>query len=70
MPHNGDCAFREWARERPMACDIARPLPPGETQQIEFTLNEFSTCEFRCSIYCGKGHNDIEGKLVVLEALE
>ena len=49
------------------AYDIDQLLPPGETKEIEFTADKTGTHHFHCSIYCGKGHNEMHGELIVLE---
>jgi nitrosocyanin len=47
---------------------IDEALPPHETKTIEFTADKAGTYVFRCSVYCGKGHNDMKGQLVVRAA--
>jgi heme/copper-type cytochrome/quinol oxidase subunit 2 len=46
--------------------DIDRKLPPNETQVIEFTAGKAGKHYFYCSVYCGSGHGDMRGELVVL----
>ena len=47
--------------------DIDRKLPPNETVTIEFTADKTGTHHFHCTVYCGPGHEQMHGKLVVLE---
>ena len=46
--------------------DINRKLPPNETQVIEFTAGKPGKHPFHCSVYCGKGHADMQGELVIV----
>lgn len=50
--------------------DINVNLPPGETKVIEFQADTPGRHHFHCSIYCGTGHNEMHGELVVLESSE
>lgn len=52
------------------AYDINRTLPPKETQEIEFTADRPGRHHFHCTVYCGTGHNDMHGELVVLEEVQ
>ena len=47
------------------AFEINQVLKKGDTEIIEFTANKVGTFEFKCSVYCGKGHHGMKGKLVV-----
>ena len=47
--------------------DIARKLEPGKTEAVTFTAGAPGHYRFRCSVYCGRGHNDMHGELVVLD---
>lgn len=40
-------------------------LPPGKTQSIEFVADKTGTFTFRCWVYCGDGHSEMAGRLVV-----
>lgn len=44
---------------------IDQKLPPNETQTIEFTADKPGKHHFHCSVYCGDGHGDMHGELVV-----
>jgi len=46
--------------------DISRKLPPKETQLIEFTADKPGRHHFHCSVYCGSGHGNMHGELVVI----
>ena len=48
------------------AFEIIQVLKKGDPEIIEFTATKAGTFEFRCSVYCGKGHGKMRGKLVVL----
>jgi cytochrome c oxidase subunit 2 len=47
------------------AFEINQVLKRGDTEIIEFTANKVGSFEFKCSVYCGKGHHGMKGKLVV-----
>jgi len=47
------------------AFDIIQVLKKGDPEIIEFTAHKAGTFDFRCSVYCGKGHGKMKGKLVV-----
>ena len=49
------------------AFDINRELKPNKTEIIDFTANQAGPFHFHCSVYCGKGHSDMHGELIVLE---
>jgi len=46
--------------------DINRKLKPGEAETITFATEKPGRHHFQCSIYCGKGHDDMHGELIVL----
>jgi cytochrome c oxidase subunit II len=46
---------------------IDAKLPPRQEQVIEFTPDKTGAFTFRCSVYCGSGHSDMKGTLVVKE---
>lgn len=45
--------------------NIDRRLEPGKETLVEFTANKKGTFTFFCSVYCGEGHKDMKGVLVV-----
>lgn len=49
------------------AFGVDKKLPPNETVTVEFTADKPGTHHFHCSVYCGKGHKDMHGELVVRE---
>ena len=46
---------------------IDRRLDPNKTEVIEFKPEKAGSHHFQCSVYCGAGHNDMQGELLVLE---
>ena len=40
-------------------------LAPGKETIVEFTANKKGTFEFRCSVFCGTGHSNMRGVLIV-----
>lgn len=40
-------------------------LQPDKTETIEFIANKAGEFTFFCSIFCGSGHPDMKGKLIV-----
>lgn len=47
--------------------DIGRRLDPGKTEAIVFVAGEPGLYHFHCSVYCGAGHAEMRGELLVLE---
>jgi cytochrome c oxidase subunit 2 len=47
--------------------DINRKLEPGKTEKIIFTPDRAGRFNFHCSVYCGQGHADMHGELIVTE---
>lgn len=45
--------------------DIVETLPVGVAKTIKFTATEVGEFNFFCSVFCGSGHGDMRGKLVV-----
>lgn len=45
---------------------IDKRLPPNETVTVEFGADKPGQHYFHCSVFCGKGHGEMHGKLVVL----
>lgn len=39
----------------------------GQTEIIEFTADKAGTFTMQCSVYCGAGHTNMQGKIVVSE---
>jgi len=47
------------------AFGINATLPPGETVTVQFFAESAGTYPFSCSVYCGAGHPDMVGQIVV-----
>lgn len=47
------------------ALGIDRELPAGETTTIDFVADEPGEYTFSCNVYCGDGHSDMDGTLIV-----
>lgn len=41
-------------------------LNPGETVNVEFVADKVGTFRFFCNIFCGSGHNEMNGRLIVV----
>jgi cytochrome c oxidase subunit 2 len=44
---------------------INRDLEPGKTEVIDFTPNKVGSFPFTCSVFCGEGHRNMTGTVVV-----
>jgi cytochrome c oxidase subunit 2 len=40
-------------------------LPPGVEKTVDFTADKAGTFTYFCSVYCGSGHKDMKGTLIV-----
>jgi cytochrome c oxidase subunit 2 len=40
---------------------------PGQVTRVEFTPDKSGSFEYLCDIFCGDGHEDVNGKLVVID---
>lgn len=47
--------------------NVNKQVSPGSTSVIEFNADKSGTFEFHCSVFCGSGHSEMMGKLVVEE---
>jgi cytochrome c oxidase subunit 2 len=47
------------------ALGINQKLPKGQPVTVEFTADHVGTFAFQCSHFCGVGHKNMKGKLVV-----
>ena len=45
--------------------NVNEELEPGKTVNIEFTADKTGTFTFFCNVFCGSGHSDMEGMLIV-----
>jgi cytochrome c oxidase subunit 2 len=46
---------------------IDQVLKKGDPTTIEFSADKVGTFEFKSSVYCGRGHGKMKGKLIVEE---
>lgn len=44
---------------------INQTIEAGQTSTIQFTADKAGTFTFACSIFCGEGHSDMKGTLIV-----
>ena len=49
------------------AFGIRADVSPGETARIRFTPNKTGKFTFSCDVFCGEGHEDMTGTIVVTE---
>lgn len=47
------------------AFGINQRLKPGQEVTVEFVADKKGEYQFFCNVYCGSGHSDMKGKLVV-----
>ncbi|HIH31754.1 TPA: hypothetical protein HA235_03540 [Candidatus Woesearchaeota archaeon] len=41
------------------------PISPGQEKVLEFTADKSGTYDFYCNTYCGSGHREMTGTLVI-----
>jgi cytochrome c oxidase subunit 2 len=46
---------------------VRAEVKPGEVARVWFTPEKTGSFQFLCDIYCGSGHEDMSGTLVVVE---
>jgi len=46
---------------------IRADVMPGKTVRIRFTPDKTGTFVFRCDIFCGDGHEEMAGEIIVQE---
>lgn len=61
------------APEVPMGANFAdfgvrADIVPGQVASLQFTPDKVGTFTFVCDVFCGTGHEDMSGTLVVTEA--
>ncbi len=44
---------------------INKQVPPGETVIVEFTADKSGTFTMFCAVYCGDGHKEQKGRIIV-----
>ena len=49
------------------AFGIREDVSPGGTARIRFTPNKTGKFTFSCDVFCGEGHEDMTGTMVVTE---
>jgi cytochrome c oxidase subunit 2 len=49
------------------AFGVRGDVAPGEVTRIAFTPDKTGTFEYLCDIFCGEGHEDVTGTLIVTE---
>lgn len=49
------------------AFGIRADVNPGETTRIRFTPDKTGKFTFSCDVFCGEGHEDMTGTIVVTE---
>lgn len=45
--------------------DIHETIEPGKQTTVEFTADQVGTFSFYCSTFCGSGHSEMKGSLIV-----
>ena len=46
---------------------VRTDIVPGKTSTLQFTPDKVGTFTFLCDVFCGSGHEDMNGTLVVSE---
>jgi cytochrome c oxidase subunit 2 len=46
---------------------IRTDIPPGKTSRMRVVPDKVGTFPFHCDIFCGEGHEDMTGKIVVTD---
>ncbi len=49
------------------AFNVSTKLNPGETETVEFVADKAGSFSFFCSVFCGSGHREMKGTLIVTE---
>jgi len=44
---------------------VNKKIVPGETVTVEFVADKKGTYRFFCNVFCGEGHEQMEGQLIV-----
>jgi cytochrome c oxidase subunit 2 len=44
---------------------IRTDIPPGKASRIRFVPEKTGTFDFHCDIFCGEGHENMTGKIIV-----
>ena len=46
---------------------VRADVKPGETTRVRIVPDRTGRFEFRCDVFCGSGHEDMAGELVVVD---
>jgi len=46
---------------------VRADVKPGETTRVRIVPDRTGRFEFRCDVFCGDGHEDMAGEIVVVE---
>ncbi|HXX54004.1 MAG TPA: cupredoxin domain-containing protein [Thermodesulfovibrionales bacterium] len=46
---------------------VRTTIEPGKVSQVHIVAQKAGTYEFHCDIFCGDGHEDMSGKIIVEE---
>jgi cytochrome c oxidase subunit 2 len=46
---------------------IRTDITPGKENRVRFVPQKSGTFEFHCDVFCGEGHEDMTGKIIVAE---
>jgi cytochrome c oxidase subunit 2 len=46
---------------------IRTDIPPGKASRVQFVPEKTGTFDFHCDIFCGEGHENMTGKIIVTE---
>ena len=46
---------------------VRADIKPGETTRVRFVPTKSGRFPFRCDVFCGSGHEDMSGELVVVD---
>jgi cytochrome c oxidase subunit 2 len=46
---------------------VRADIKPGATTRVRFVPNKTGRFPFRCDVFCGSGHDDMSGELVVVD---
>lgn len=46
---------------------LSAEIEPGKTTRLRLTPSKTGTFEFHCNVFCGSGHEEMSGRIVVEE---
>jgi cytochrome c oxidase subunit 2 len=49
------------------AFGVRADIKPGETTRVRIVPDHAGTFEFECDVFCGAGHEDMAGQIVVVD---